>query len=127
MAEEYCILDSSEMKENKEKCPATVHVLYKLPCGTFYLDQGDKRRGSTLNAVGINLGINIAYAYNYIMKLGLIEINNDEIPPLIRKALDTTTGTCGSPQGQNNSKETHIAVFIKPQEKKTKSLGTFVS
>ena len=125
MAEEYCILDSSEMKENKEKCPATVHVLYKLPCGTFYLDQGDKRRGSTLNAVGINLGINIAYAYNYIMKLGLIEINNDEIPPLIRKALDTT-GTC-SPQGQNNSKETHIAVFIKPQEEQTKSLGTFVA
>ena len=120
MAEDFCILDSSERKAHEDKWPATVHVLYKLSCGTFYLDQGDKRRGSTLNAVGINLGISIAYAYNYIMKLGLIEISNDEIPPLIRKALDdttTTTGTC-SPQGQKNSKETHIAVFIKPHERR---------
>ena len=106
---QYCILDSSEMEEKEERWPPIVHVLYKDSSGIFYLDQGEKPRRSHSSPAGINLGINIAYTYNYIMKLGLTEIKDDEMPPLLLKALD----------GQNTGREKHIAVFLKSEEKNT--------
>ena len=109
MSEDFCILDS-EKREKEERLPVTIHVLFKRDNGPFFLDKGEEPEYFNLHKPikGTHLGYNIAHVYNYIMEQGLVEMNESEMPPFLRRVIDL----------QCQDKARHVAVFMKLQEKK---------